>query len=99
MVPSTNYIGLQKVNCAEMLRLMAKVYHQLYSGTTGNITGQPMFVLNEWAYLIQTADGGYDPDRNPAIYVDPEPIDDAPAEYYFNFIQLWTFKPAEIVNQ
>ncbi|MCD4653257.1 hypothetical protein K8T06_04920, partial [bacterium] len=98
MVPSTNYVGTQKVNCAEMLQLMARTYHRIYSGAIGDITGIPMYILSEWAYLIQTEDEGYEPNRKPALYIDPEPVGDAPSEYYFNFIQLWTFKPAQILN-
>lgn len=98
MVPSTNYVGLHRVNAAEMLYLMAKTYHQLYSGGFGYITGVPLHVLNEWAYLIQTEDGGYDATRNPAIYIDPQPVGDAPSRYFFNFLQLWTFKPAQIIS-
>ncbi|MBN1297337.1 hypothetical protein JXA80_11200 [bacterium] len=97
MVPSTNYIGLQRVNCAEMLLLMARTYHRLYTGGNESIIGSPLYVLNEWAYRIQAADGGYNATANPAVYVDPYPIGDAPSRYYFNFIQLWTFKPAEII--
>ena len=98
MVPSTNTVGTHHVNAAEMLYLMAQTYHNLYTGAPENIAGIPLHVLNEWAYLIEKEDGGYLATRNPAIYIDPAPVEGAPSHYYFNFLQLWTFKPVQMID-
>jgi len=100
VVPS--YVGFQSApiraslaNGAEFLILMAKAYLHIRDNVTSPINARPARPLSEWAWRIQDEDGHYNIETpNEYHTVDSGGF---PAVYYFNHIQLWTFKPAPIV--